>query len=590
MTEFRVWAPAARQVTAQVADRRYDMAPAGGGWWQADVPSVTPDARYGFRLDGGDLLADPRSPRQPDGPAGLSQRYDQSAFSWTDAGWHGRPLPGSVLYELHTGTFTPAGTFDAAIDRLDYLVELGIDAVELMPAAAFPGLRGWGYDGISLWAVHEPYGGPDGLKRLVDACHARNLAVVLDVVYNHVGIGNRLAEFGPYFTSAHVTPWGPAVNLDQPGSAEVRAFVIGNALMWLRDYHLDGLRLDAVHELADGSSVHLLAELAEAVAGLASELGRELILIAESDASDPLLSTPREAGGYGLTAQWNDDFHHALHAVLTGERQGYYRDFGSLAALAKTLTRVFLHDGGWSTFRGTTLARPVDVSSTPAYRFVGYLQDHDQVGNRAVGDRIGASLSDGLLRVGAGLLLTAPFTPMLFMGEEWGASTPWQYFTDHQDPWLGRGAANGRRADLVRQGWTGEVPDPQDAATFARSRLDWAELGTEPHSSLLGWYAELIGLRRRLPELTDPRLDDVAVTFDEEQQWLVVNRGGVSDRAVGIAANISPMAQRVPSGIAGGRLAAASEAGITIKDTAAWLPPASLAVIVGAAVAEQARV
>jgi malto-oligosyltrehalose trehalohydrolase len=545
------------------------------------VPSARPDARYGFRLDGGDVLSDPRSPRQPDGPAGLSQLYDQGAFRWTDAGWHGRPLPGSVLYELHTGTFTRAGTFDAAIERLDYLVELGIDAVELMPVAAFGGLRGWGYDGISLWAVHEPYGGPDGLKRFVDACHARKLAVFLDVVYNHIGVGNRLAEFGPYFTSAHATPWGPAVNLDQPGSAEVRAFVIGNALMWLRDYHFDGLRLDAVHALADGSNLHLLAELATAVADLGSRLDRELILIAESDAGDPRLSTPREEGGYGLTAQWDDDFHHAVHAALTGERQGYYSDFGSLAALAKTLTRVFLHDGSWSSFRGAVHARPVEVSTTPAYRFVGYLQDHDQIGNRATGDRLGASLTDRMLRVGAGLVLTAPFTPMLFMGEEWGATTPFLYFTDHPDPRLARAAAEGRRGEFARQGWAGEVPDPQDPETFARSGLDWAELTTEPHRRLLAWYTELIALRRELPELTDPCLDHVAVSFDEEQRWLLVNRGGGSKRPVGIAANISPLTQRLPTGITGGRLVAASEAGITIEDGAVRLPPASLAVIVG---------
>jgi malto-oligosyltrehalose trehalohydrolase len=580
MTEFRVWAPASDRVTAQVAGRPYDMAPAGHGWWQASVPSAAPDARYGFRLDGGDLLADPRSPRQPDGPAGLSQLYDQSAFSWTDAGWHGRSLPGSVLYELHTGAFTRAGTFDAAIEHLDYLVELGIDAVELMPVAAFPGRRGWGYDGIGLWAVHEPYGGPDGLKRFVDACHARQLAVFLDVVYNHIGVGNRLAEFGPYFTSAHATPWGPAVNLDQPGSAEVREFVIGNALMWLRDYHLDGLRLDAVHALADGSSLHLLAELATAVADLGRRLDRELILIAESDANDPRLSTPREQGGYGLTAQWDDDFHHAVHAALTGERQGYYSDFGSLAALAKTLTRVFLHDGSWSSFRGAVHGRPVEISTTPAYRFVSYLQDHDQIGNRATGDRLGAGLTGAMLRVGAGLVLTAPFTPMLFMGEEWRATTPFQFFTDHPDPELGRAVAEGRRAEFARHGWAGEVPNPQEPATFTQSKLSWAERDTEPHRSLLAWYTELIALRRDLPELTDSRLDHVVVAFDEAERWLVVNRGGVADRGVRIAANLSPRGLRLPTGIEGGRLVAASADGITIEDGSVWLPPASLAVVV----------
>ena len=446
MTEFRVWAPAASQADVQVDGRLHAMSAdqvsgSAGGWWSATVPGAAPDARYGFRLDGGDLLADPRSPRQPTGPAGLSQCYDHHAFGWTDAGWRGVPLAGAVLYELHVGTFSREGTFDAAIERLDHLVALGIDTIDLMPVAAFPGRHGWGYDGISLWAVHEPYGGPDGLKRFVEACHARRLAVVLDVVYNHVGVGNRLAEFGPYFTDAHRTPWGPAVNLDQAGSDEVRAFIVDNAMMWLRDYHLDGLRLDAVHAFADNRAVHLLEQLAADVRALSASLNRELVLIAESDANDPRLVTSSQAGGYGLTAQWSDDFHHALHAVLTGERQGYYQDFGSMAALAKTMSRVFFHDGCWSSFRGRTHGRPVDVARLPADRFVCYLQDHDQIGNRAAGDRISATLSPGLLKVAAGLVLTAPFTPMLFMGEEWGATTPWQYFTDHPDRRLGGAVA-----------------------------------------------------------------------------------------------------------------------------------------------------
>ena len=310
-------------------------------------------------------MPDPRSPWQPLGTAGPSRSYDHGAFRWTDRGWRGGPLRGAVIYELHVGTFTPEGTFDAAIERLDHLRDLGVDMIELMPVAAFPGQHGWGYDGIDLWAVHEPYGGPDGLKRFVDACHARRLAVLLDVVYNHVGIGNRLADFGPYFTEAHVTPWGPAVNLDQPGSDEVRGFLIGNALMWLRDYHLDGLRLDAVHAFADHRALHLLEELAVEVQALGTRLNRELVLIAESDLNDPRLVSSREAGGYGLAAQWSDDFHHAVHAAITGERQGYYGDFGSMGALAKTLTRVFFHDGNCSSFRGRTHGRPVRPAPHP---------------------------------------------------------------------------------------------------------------------------------------------------------------------------------------------------------------------------------
>ena len=575
LTELSVWAPAASRVQAEVGGHAHDMVAAPGGWWTVDVPDAAADARYGFRLDDGELLADPRSLRQPAGPAGLSQRYDQAGFGWSDAGWRGRPLPGSVIYELHIGTFTAEGTFDAAIKHLDYLRELGVDMIELMPVAAFPGMHGWGYDGISLWAVHEPYGGPDGLKRFVDACHARDLSVLLDVVYNHVGIGNRLADYGPYFTDTHVTPWGPAVNLDQPGSDEVRAFIIGNALMWLRDYHLDGLRLDAVHALADQRAQHLLEQLTGSVDRLAAMLNRELVLIAESDANDPRLVTAREAGGYGLTAQWNDDFHHALHAALTGERQGYYCDFGTMATLAKTLTRVFWHDGNWSSFRGQSHGRPVDVLRVPAYRFVGYLQDHDQVGNRAAGDRISASLPPDLLKIGAGLVLTAPFTPMLFMGEEWGATTPWQYFTDHQDAGTGQAVADGRRAEFAGHGWRSEdVPDPQDPATFARSRLDWSQQEAGHHRDMLMWYRSLLALRRQHSDLTDPRLDRVHARWSEPGRWLIQRRG----RLV-IAANLGMSAQRLPLGAASGTVLATSADSVGAADAVLQLPPRSFAVV-----------
>ncbi len=577
MTEFRLWAPAASRVIAEICGQQHDMSMAGRGWWTVTVDCV-PDAQYGFRLDGGDLLPDPRSLRQPAGPAGRSQCYDHSAFSWTDGGWRGGPLHGSVIYELHVGTFTAGGTFDAAIERLDHLRDLGIDIVELMPVAAFPGRHGWGYDGIGLWAVHEPYGGPDGLKRFVDACHARRLAVLLDVVYNHAGIGNRLADFGPYFTAAHVTPWGPAINLDQPGSDDVRDFIIENALMWLRDYHLDGLRLDAVHALEDHRALHLLEQLAADVHALAARLNRELVLIAESDANDPRLVTSREAGGYGLTAQWSDDFHHAVHAAVTGERQGYYCDFGSMAALAKTLTRVYFHDGGWSRFRGRSHGRQVDVFRVPAHRFVGYLQDHDQVGNRATGDRISASLPLDLLKVAAGLVLTAPFTPMLFMGEEWGAGTPWQYFTDHPDAAIGRAVADGRRAEFARHGWPpADIPEPQDPATFSRSVLDWSELDVPRHRELLGWYQQLIALRRDRPELTDPRLDRLSARWDEDDRWLLVSRGRVR-----IAANLAGMPRQIrvaePAG-ADCRLLAASSTGVAAGSGVVQLPAASFAVL-----------
>jgi maltooligosyltrehalose trehalohydrolase len=537
---YDVWAPDAANVEVVAGGRRHAMTPAvRRGWWTAEADGED----YGFVVDGEGPFPDPRSPWQPDGVHGLSRRYDHDRFAWTDGAWRGRPVVGSVLYELHTGTFTPEGTFDAAIERLDHLVGLGVDTVELMPVAAFPGRHGWGYDGVALWAVHDPYGGPDGLKRFVDACHGRGLAVVLDVVYNHLGpSGNYLGRYGPYFTDAHQTPWGPAVNLDRPGSDEVRAYIVENALMWLRDYHLDGLRLDAVHAMRDGRALHILEELAVAVAGLRAATGREMALIAESDLGDPRLVTSREAGGYGLDAQWNDDFHHAVHAALTGERQGYYGDFGSMEALAKTMTRAFFHDGTWSSFRGRSHGRPVDRLRTPGHRFTAFIQNHDQVGNRATGDRISATLSTGLLKVGAGLLLTSPFTPMLFMGEEWGAGTPWCFFTDHVEPELARAVSEGRRREFATHGWASEdVPDPQAAETFRRSLLDWDEPRKPPHRELLEWYRALIALRRSCPELTDTRLTEVSVRHGDA--WIVIYRGSVR-----VAANLGAEPVRLPDG------------------------------------------
>jgi maltooligosyltrehalose trehalohydrolase len=481
-----------------------------------------------------------------------------------------------VSYELHVGTFTPEGTLDAAVGRLGHLVDLGIDLVELMPVAAFPGRHGWGYDGVHLYAVHEPYGGPDALKRFVDACHSRRLGVLLDVVYNHLGpSGNYVSRFGPYFTERHHTPWGPAINLDDAGSDDVRRWIVDNALMWLRDYHLDGLRLDAVHALVDSSATHLLEQLAIEADELSAALNRPLAVIAESDLNDPRLVTSREAGGYGLTASWNDDFHHALHCLLTGERQGYYADFGSYAALAKTLTRAYFHDGTWSSSRGRRHGRPVDTARTPAYRFVAFVQNHDQVGNRAGGDRISASLSPTLLKVGAALVLTSPFTPLLFMGEEWGATTPWQYFTDHEEPDLALAVRTGRLAEFAGHGWSeDDVPDPQDIATYRRSQLDWNEIHAEPHASLLTFYRELIALRRRLPQLTDPRLDRVRVDYDESARWLVVYRDDIA-----VACNLADRRQTVRLDGPTARILLASAPGCVSADAAVALPAQSVAIV-----------
>jgi maltooligosyltrehalose trehalohydrolase len=421
MSRISVWAPTPQRVEVVTAEGRVPMERDERGWWHARLDGAA-GIDYAFSLDGGPARPDPRSPWQPHGIDGPSRTIDHE-FEWTDHGWHGRPPAGSVLYELHVGTFTPEGTFESTIERLDHLVELGVTTVELMPVAEFSGERGWGYDGVDLYAPHHAYGGPEGLKRLVDACHSRGLAVVLDVVYNHLGpAGNYLREFGPYFTDRYSTPWGDAVNFDDAHSNEVRAFFVDNALMWLRDYHFDGLRIDAVHAIVDTSATHILEEMAARVDELEGEVGRTLALIAESDLNDPRIVTPREAGGYGIDAQWSDDFHHALHALLTGERDGYYSDFGAVAHLAAALTNAFVYAGDYSPYRKRRHGRvPVGLSGN---RFLGYLQNHDQVGNRAVGERSSALMSRDLLKVGAALVLTAPFVPMLFMGEEWGASTP----------------------------------------------------------------------------------------------------------------------------------------------------------------------
>lgn len=524
--DFKVWAPQRQRVRVVVDGVEHDMVRTSGGWWSTDVDGAEPGVDYAFRLDEeGTALPDPRSRWQPNGVHAASRVYDHTAFPWTDRHWAGRTLAGSVLYELHVGTFTATGTFDSAIERLDHLVELGVDLVEVMPVNAVDGPRNWGYDGVGWYAVTENYGGPDSFKRFVDACHSLGLGVVLDVVHNHLGpSGAYLDRFGPYFAGSNI--WGPTLNLDGPHSDEVRRYVIDNALEWLRYYHLDGLRLDAVHALRDTRATHLLEELAAEVDALATQLRRPLSLIAESDLNNPRLVTPRAAGGYGLTAQWDDDIHHCLHATLTGERQGYYADFGALPDLARTLCRVFFHDGCWSSFRQRSHGRPVDTAHLPGWKFVSYLQNHDQVGNRATGDRISATLSPGLLACGAALVLCTPYTPMIFMGEEWGAATPFQFFSFMPDPELRDAVRRGRYAEFAEHGWDAtDVPDPNDEQTFERSKLDWSELEKQPHASVLHIYRELIALRRRHPELSDPRLDTLTVDVDDQARTLVLHRG-----------------------------------------------------------------
>jgi len=527
MAPFRVWAPDAREVELVTGPRSAAMTRGEGGWWCASAADSASGADYAFRVDGRGPFPDPRSPWQPRGVHGLSRRLDHGLFAWGDAGWQPPPLSSGLVYELHVGTYTPAGTFAAVIDRLDHLAGLGVSHVELMPVAEFSGPRGWGYDGVDLYAPHHAYGGPEELKRLVDACHRRGLAVILDVVYNHLGPdGNYLGFYGPYFTGRYATPWGEAMNLDGAGSDEVRRYFVDNALMWMRDYHMDGLRIDAVHAIFDMSAVHLLEQLAGETAELESRLGRRLVLVAESDLNAPRLVRSPDAGGYGLQAMWNEDFHHALHAALTGERQGYYADFGGLADVAKALTKGFVYDGKYSVYRRRRHGRPAVGLS--GHHFVGFLQNHDQVGNRVEGDRMGRLVGAGLLKAGAALFLTSPFVPMLFQGEEWGAATPFLYFTGYEDPQLGHAVSEGRRREFAAFGWDqGLVPDPQAEDTFRRSKLDWTEPEREPHADLLRWHRGLVRLRREAPELTDGRLEDVRVEFDEPNRWITVSRGRI---------------------------------------------------------------
>ena len=523
----KVWAPAAKSVALVIGDRSLRMQRDDRGWWSTEEHVLTDGVDYQFKVDG-KLLPDPRSPYQPCGVRGPSRHVDHSMFPWTDRYWQARPLAASVIYELHVGTFTPEGTFDAIIGKLDHLVRLGVRHLELMPVGEFEGEFGWGYDGVFPFAPHHAYGGPEALKRLIDACHAHGIGVLLDVVYNHLGpTGNCLACYGPYFTDRHHTAWGSALNFDGPDCDEVRRYFCDNALMWLRDYHFDGLRLDAVHAIIDASAIPFLEQLATEVDELKAHLGRHLILIAESDLNDPRVVRPWELGGFGIDAQWSDDIHHSLHTVLTGEREGYYADFGSLADLATSMEKPFVYAGRHSAFRRRRHGRP--PIGLLAHRFVAYLQNHDQLGNRARGERLCHLVNMDRVKIGAALLLTSPYVPLLFQGEEWGASQPFQYFVDfHDEPELAKAVVAGRQREFAAFGWRPEdVPDP-DAQALRASTLDWSECDEPGHREKLEWYRQLIELRFKLTAFTTGRLDATSSTYDDEQQWLKVQRGPVT--------------------------------------------------------------
>lgn len=573
MHKFEVWAPKAREAAVCIAGQTYAMERSDGGWWTREVTEAGPGTDYQFTLDGGKALPDPRSAWQPFGIDGPSRVLDHSQFRWNDLDWQAKPLSAAIIYEMHVGTFTPGGTFRSAAECLDYLVEIGVTHVEVMPVNEFSGRWGWGYDGVDLYAPHHAYGAPDDLKAFVNACHLKGLAVLLDVVYNHFGpAGSYVGEFGPYFTETYKTPWGKAVNLDGAGSHEVRSFFAENARMWLRDYHFDGLRLDAVHALVDRSAIHFLEYLSCEVDSLAGQLGRHLVLIAESDLNDPRIVTSREAGGYGIDAQWSDDFHHALHSVLTGETNGYYEDFGSLQQLAKALQHGYVFDGTYSDHRGRPHGRSAGRLS--GHHLLGYSQTHDQVGNRAQGERLGHLVSAGRQKIAAALVMTSPFIPMLFQGEEFGASTPFQYFTHHEDPDLARKVSEGRRNEFRAFGWDPEqVPDPQDTQTFERSKLNWGEIREESHAAVLAWYKDLIALRRRHASLTDGRMDQVEVQFDERAKWLSMKRGNVE-----VLCNLAADRQAIP--VRSGRhLLLASECGWQIRPGLMELPGDSVAIL-----------
>ncbi len=536
--DYRVWAPQAERMRVAVGDASVEMVREEGGWWHATAPA----GDYGFQVGDDDaVLPDPRSLRQPKGVHERSRLWDASEHAWGDAHWTGRPIAGGVIYELHVGTFTREGTLDAAAERLDHLLEIGVTHVELLPVNGFNGTHNWGYDGVAWFAVHEGYGGPAAYQRFVDAAHAAGLAVVQDVVYNHLGpSGNYLPQFGPYLSSEGRSTWGEHVNLAEP---EVRRYVLDNVRYWFEHMHVDALRLDAVHALHDDSDVHILEQMAIETAALAAHLGRPLELIAESDMNDPTLITPREGGGYGLDAQWSDDFHHGLHVALTRETHGYYEDFAPLQALAKTIERGFFHDGTYSSFREREHGHPIDTERSLSWRLVVSAQNHDQIGNRARGDRITEVLSESQLLCAALLLYAGPSTPMLFMGEEWGASSPFQFFTSHPEPELGRLTGEGRLAEFERMGWDESVvPDPQDPETFERSKLDWAELRRERHARVLDGYRQLARLRRELPALTDPHWSRNRVECFEEAGVLRIERGGAAE----IVINFGDAPQAVP--------------------------------------------
>lgn len=527
---FRVWAPLRQRVEVKIvgpSERLAEMRKDEQGYWHAVVDRVNPGARYLYRLDGERDRPDPASRHQPEGVHGPSEVVDHQAFRWKDRSWKGLELRKYVIYELHIGTFTTEGTFEAVIPRLADLRDLGITAIELMPVSPFPGTRNWGYDGVYPFAVQHSYGGPEGLKKLVDACHQHGLAVILDVVYNHLGPeGNYLGEFGPYFTDRYRTPWGQAINYDGPYAKGVRDLMVESARSWYRDYHIDALRLDAIHGIFDFSAHHLLQEIGEAVQGYARTCKRRLYVMPESDLNDVRIITPVDRGGYGLDAQWNDDFHHALRTLLTNEQRGYYEDFGTIGDLAASLRDGFVYSGRYSVHRKRDHGNR--SKDRPAEQFIVFSQNHDQVGNRMLGDRLTTQVSWESLKMAAACVILSPYVPLLFMGEEYAEQAPFLYFVSHGDAGLIDAVRKGRKEEFRAFSWEGEPPDPQDEDTFKRSRLSWDQRTRGKHGTMLAWYRRLLDLRKSVPALANLSREHSVLSASEEERTITLRRTNVT--------------------------------------------------------------
>jgi maltooligosyltrehalose trehalohydrolase len=555
---FRVWAPSLPTLAVRIEGdqpRTIPMtmiqAPASesGGEFEAIVPNLSEGMDYFYVLDGEPggqrPRPDPVSRCQPHGVHGPSRIVDPNSFRWSDQGWAGIPLKDFIIYELHTGTFTPEGTFESAIPHLPYLCDLGITAIEIMPVAEFPGNRNWGYDGASLYPPQYSYGGPAGLKKLVDACQHYGLAVVMDVVYNHLGPeGNYLPEFAPCFTDAHLTPWGKAINFDGPESDGIRRWIIDNALYWLTEYHVDALRLDAIHGIYDFGAHHLLDELSEAFQNQARWLKRHAWIIAESDLEDVRIINPRVAGGYALDAQWHDDFHHALYALLTGEEEGFLIDFGTLADLAKSIREGFVMDAKYSRYRQRRYGS--SSKNRPGEQFVGFIQNHDQIANTSRGRRLSTLVSPQQQKLAAVLTLCSSFLPLLFMGEEYGETAPFLFFTSFEDSSLATAVREGRKRELGAHYYESEFADPQAQSTFDRCVLDWSKPESSPHAPILRLYRDLIILRKQHPSLSNCRKDLTAIDFDERSKSFVVKRTDPSGSTALLVCNFSENAQPIP--------------------------------------------